>query len=143
MTPENSFLVPCEEAFVKNADGPFQRGSIWGEPDIDIAAALIRPVAENPSEALAKGEFGRKTVMDQLRPQPLRQTIRSCFVPPRRCSTPEDFAAISPVHARSQSVCRRFCDHGVTIHLDRDPELGEVSHLESVPMTCTQLRRNY
>jgi glycosyltransferase involved in cell wall biosynthesis len=83
MTPANSFLVPCEESFVKNADGPFQRGSIWGEPDIDIAAALMRQVAEKPSMALAKGEFGRKTVMDKLSAAAVAETIRSCFVATR------------------------------------------------------------
>jgi len=31
---ENSFLVPCKEVFVKTPDGPFQPGSVWGEPDI-------------------------------------------------------------------------------------------------------------
>ncbi len=83
MTPENSFLVPCEEAFVKNADGPFQRGSIWGEPDIDIAAALIRSVAENPSEALAKGERGRRTVLARLSAATVAETIRSSFAATR------------------------------------------------------------
>jgi glycosyltransferase involved in cell wall biosynthesis len=80
MTPENSFLVPCEEAFVKNADGPFQRGSIWGEPDIDIAATLMRHVAEEPSEAAAIGECGRKTVISKLSVAAATEAIRSCFV---------------------------------------------------------------
>jgi glycosyltransferase involved in cell wall biosynthesis len=83
MTPANSFLVPCEETFVKSADGPFQRGSIWGEPDIDIAATLIRQIAENPSEALAVGECGRKTVIGRLSAAAVAETIRSCFVTTR------------------------------------------------------------
>jgi glycosyltransferase involved in cell wall biosynthesis len=80
MTPANSFLVPCEEAFVKNADGPFQRGSIWGEPDIDIAAALMRQVVEKPSTALATGERGRITVLGQLSAVAAAEAIKSYFV---------------------------------------------------------------
>ena len=40
MTVENSFLVPCTEEFVRTGEGPFQRGSVWGEPDVDVAAKL-------------------------------------------------------------------------------------------------------
>ena len=80
MTPANSFLVPCKEAFVKDADGPFQRGSIWGDPDIDIAATLMRQLVENPSKALAIGECGRKTVIRELSATAVAETIKSCFV---------------------------------------------------------------
>ncbi len=76
MTPENSFLVPCEEAFVKSADGPFQRGSIWGEPDIDVAATLMRQVADNPLASLEIGECGRKTVMAKLSAAAVAESIR-------------------------------------------------------------------
>jgi glycosyltransferase involved in cell wall biosynthesis len=93
MTAANSFLVPCEEAFVKNADGPFQRGSIWGEPDIDVAAALMRQVAEKPSMALAKGELGRKTVVDKLSAAAVAETIRTCFVATRAMRDTQKTAA--------------------------------------------------
>jgi glycosyltransferase involved in cell wall biosynthesis len=85
MTPANSFLVPCKEAFVKDADGPFQRGSIWGDPDIDIAAALMRQLVENPSKALAIGECGRKTVIGKLSAAAVAETIKSCFGVTSRC----------------------------------------------------------
>ena len=55
----------------------------WGEPDIDIAATLIRQIAENPSEALAVGECGRKTVIGRLSAAAVAETIRSCFVTTR------------------------------------------------------------
>ena len=54
MTPDNSFLVPCEETFVKSPDGPFQRGSTWGEPDIDAPAELMRQVVERPPRMLGR-----------------------------------------------------------------------------------------
>jgi glycosyltransferase involved in cell wall biosynthesis len=80
MTAENSFLVPCKEAFVKNAEGPFQRGSVWGEPDIDAATALLRQVVERPSDARAVAERGRKTVVGKLSATAVAETLKSCFV---------------------------------------------------------------
>jgi glycosyltransferase involved in cell wall biosynthesis len=66
MTKANSFLVPCKETFVKSADGPFQRGSVWGEPDVDAAAALLRAVVDRPGHALTVGERGKETVRNTL-----------------------------------------------------------------------------
>ena len=80
MTPDNSFLVPCEETFVKTPDGPFQRGSTWGEPDIDAAAELLRQVVEHPSEARAAGELGRMTVTEKLSAAAVAETLKPCFV---------------------------------------------------------------
>jgi glycosyltransferase involved in cell wall biosynthesis len=79
MTAENSYLVPCTETFVQNPDGPFQRGSVWGEPDIDAAAAILRRVAENPADALAVGERGRMTVRSKLSAEAVAEIIRPYF----------------------------------------------------------------
>ena len=76
MTPENSFLVPCKEAFVKSADGPFQRGSVWGEPDVDAAAEFMRLVAEAPSQAIDIGGCGRKSVIAQLSAAAVAERVR-------------------------------------------------------------------
>ena len=81
MTSESSFLVPCCEAFVKAADGPFQRGSVWGEPDINVAADLMRAVAERPAEAVEIGKRGRAVVRDKLNAKVVAETIRPCFEP--------------------------------------------------------------
>ncbi len=79
MTHRNSLLVPCTETFVKSADGPFQRGSIWGDPDIDAAADMIRQVAERPAEALAIGELGRETVETTLSVAAVSRRLMPCF----------------------------------------------------------------
>ena len=80
MTHESSFLVSCTETFVKDADGPFQRGSVWGEPDIDCAADLLRRAVERPADFRAVGELGRSAVMAKLSADAAAQTIRSYFV---------------------------------------------------------------
>ncbi len=82
MTHDNSYLVPCIETFVKTPDGPFQRGSIWGEPDIDVAAALLRHVAEHPADAAAIGERGHATVRGKLTPEAVAEAIRPFFAAP-------------------------------------------------------------
>jgi len=79
MTAENSYLVPCTETFVRNPDGPFQRGSLWGEPDIDAAAAMMRRVADHPAEALAVGERGRIAVRSRLSAEAVAEIIRPYF----------------------------------------------------------------
>jgi glycosyltransferase involved in cell wall biosynthesis len=79
MTTDNSYLVPCTETLVRNPDGPFQRGSFWGEPDTDAAAQMLRAVADNPAHARAVGERGRLAVRSQLSAQAVAETIRSSF----------------------------------------------------------------
>jgi glycosyltransferase involved in cell wall biosynthesis len=79
MTRENSFLVPCTETFVRDADGPFQRGSVWGEPDIDTAADLLRRALERPADFLTVGERGRSAVITKLSADAVAQTIRPYF----------------------------------------------------------------
>ena len=79
MTAENSFLVPCEEAFVKTAEGPFQLGSVWGEPDIDIAATLMRQAVENRSTFREVGKRGRKAVLQRLSAAAVAKTMEPFF----------------------------------------------------------------
>ena len=77
MTSDNSFLVPCQEAFVKTPDGPFQLGSIWGEPDLGAAASHMRSVVEMPEEARAVGRRGRKTVIELLSAHAIAEKVRT------------------------------------------------------------------
>jgi glycosyltransferase involved in cell wall biosynthesis len=79
MTAANSLLVPCEEVFVKNPEGPFQHGSVWGEPNVDAAAAFMREVVERPDEAVARGERGRHSVREKLSAATVAETLRSSF----------------------------------------------------------------
>ncbi len=55
MSADNSFLVRCGEREVEIPDGPFQRGSVWGDPDVDDAGRLMRQVFENRRTAAAIG----------------------------------------------------------------------------------------
>ena len=76
MTPEDSYLVPCTEVLVQNADGPFQRGSIWGQPDIAVAIDMMRTVVENRDAARLVGERAASAVRRKLLPEVVAEGLR-------------------------------------------------------------------
>jgi glycosyltransferase involved in cell wall biosynthesis len=66
MNRDNSFLVDYREAAVTVADGPYQRGSLWAEPDVQHAAALMRMVYDRPDLARDTGARARESVRRTL-----------------------------------------------------------------------------
>jgi glycosyltransferase involved in cell wall biosynthesis len=87
MTHENSLLVPCTERLVDVADGPFQRGSVWGDPDIDAAAELMRRVVSDRAEAQRIGEQGRLSVLGKLTTASVAERLRGCLLRAGRAQT--------------------------------------------------------
>ncbi|MBV9783952.1 MAG: glycosyltransferase [Acidisphaera sp.] len=81
MTDRDSFLVPCNEAFVREPDGPFQRGSVWGEPAIDAAIEIMRNVVADREEALRVGQLGSQAVTAKLSAQTVSEVLRPFLVP--------------------------------------------------------------
>lgn len=59
MTPQTSFLVSYHLGTVPHGCEPYPAGSIWAEPNLDMAAKHMRSVFENPSEARKIGEAAR------------------------------------------------------------------------------------
>ncbi len=57
-------------------EGPFHRGSVWAEPDVDHAAELMRRVFEHRDEAAAHGARGRVTVETLLSPRAVGERVR-------------------------------------------------------------------
>lgn len=66
MNRENSFLVDWTERSVEVPDGPFQRGSVWAEPSVEHAAALMREVYERGAEGRQIGARGARDVRSLL-----------------------------------------------------------------------------
>lgn len=66
MNGSNSYLVRYEEREVEKADGPFQRGSIWAEPDIEHAAHLMRTVYQQQEAARDVGARAQRDVRSTL-----------------------------------------------------------------------------
>lgn len=68
MTADNSFplaysLVPLERDY-----GPYMRGAVWADPDLDDAARLMRLVHDQPEAARACGERARIQVAAERHP---------------------------------------------------------------------------
>jgi glycosyltransferase involved in cell wall biosynthesis len=66
MDRDTAYLVDAREVEVEVPDGPFQRGSVWAEPDLDHAASLMRQVYENREAARELGARGAAYVREML-----------------------------------------------------------------------------
>ncbi len=55
MTDENSFLVPWTPTTIPAGAAPYPAGSIWADPDLDAAAAVLRLVVDDPDLAAERG----------------------------------------------------------------------------------------
>jgi glycosyltransferase involved in cell wall biosynthesis len=76
MSDANSLLVPCVEDFVKEPDGPFQRGSVWGEPNAEAACEYMRQLFSDRDFARDMGLQGRRAVLRQLTPQAVSKRLQ-------------------------------------------------------------------
>jgi glycosyltransferase involved in cell wall biosynthesis len=57
MTPETSYLVPYAYGSVPAGCDPYPRGARWAEPDLSVAAQLMRELYEHPEKG---AEVGRR-----------------------------------------------------------------------------------
>ncbi len=55
MTAANSYPVGYQLVELKENYGPYQKGQVWAEPDLEQAATQMRRVVENPAEAARLG----------------------------------------------------------------------------------------
>jgi 2-polyprenyl-3-methyl-5-hydroxy-6-metoxy-1,4-benzoquinol methylase/glycosyltransferase involved in cell wall biosynthesis len=66
MTATNSFLVKYKLVNLKRDYGPYQKGCIWADPDMDHAAELMRFVYENRKTARAVGRQARRDILQRF-----------------------------------------------------------------------------
>ncbi len=59
MNDANSYLVPWQYTELLRDDRPYPTGARWAEPDLNVAAEIMRYVFEHQDEARAKGETAR------------------------------------------------------------------------------------
>lgn len=69
MKANNSFLVNYKLIPIEQDHGPYKRGFVWADPDLDHAAELMRFVYENREQAQEVGRRGRQDVLAALRPE--------------------------------------------------------------------------
>jgi glycosyltransferase involved in cell wall biosynthesis len=68
MTADNSFLLPYRLTTLERDYGPYMRGAVWADPDLDEAARLMRVVVEHPQEGRARGEAARRQIARERHP---------------------------------------------------------------------------
>ena len=62
MTAENSFLVPCEMTAVGDGNDPYPSDAEWAEPNIAVAASLMREVFDDQEAARERGLVGQQSI---------------------------------------------------------------------------------
>jgi glycosyltransferase involved in cell wall biosynthesis len=77
MNVGNSFLVKYDLVTTPEDYGPYPKGSVWAEPDIDHAASLMQYVFHHYQEAEQVGARAAREIKSLLSPQTVGNTIRS------------------------------------------------------------------
>jgi glycosyltransferase involved in cell wall biosynthesis len=75
MNVNNSFLVKYRLSEIKEDIGPYKAGSVWAEPDIEHAAALMRQVYEDRGLGLSIGRRASLDVQSEFSPQEVGKRI--------------------------------------------------------------------
>jgi len=69
MTEDNSFLVRHRLVELERDFGPYKKGNVWAEPDIDQAARLMRLVHDDRDLAKRVGEKAASDIRRNLSPE--------------------------------------------------------------------------
>ncbi len=76
MTPDNSYLLDYSLVTLTRDYGPYFRGAVWADPDVEHAARLIRDVVHNRSEAALRGARARADVERDWNPVATGRAVR-------------------------------------------------------------------
>jgi glycosyltransferase involved in cell wall biosynthesis len=77
MTAANSLAVRHRLIEIDRDHGPYKRGMVWADPDLDHAAELMRWVQANRERARALGERARADIRAQLAPATVGAQVRA------------------------------------------------------------------
>jgi len=76
MNMNNSLLVRYDLVELERDYSPYEKGSVWAEPDVEHAAKLMRWVYDHPHEARDTGKRASMYVRQSLDPLLASQEIR-------------------------------------------------------------------
>lgn len=76
MTPENSYPVKYKLIEIDRDHGPYKKGSVWADPELDHATELMRHVYENREEARAIGCKAREDILRLLHPRVVGDSMK-------------------------------------------------------------------
>lgn len=77
MTAENSYPIDYRLIALTRDHGPYMRGAVWADPNLDQMAAAIRQVVERPDEAHARGAQARADVERDWSPAATARAVRA------------------------------------------------------------------
>jgi glycosyltransferase involved in cell wall biosynthesis len=77
MTPSNSCLVDYRPVVLDRDIGPYERGQVWAEPDLDCAAELMKQLATDAERSRQVGAAGQQTIRTQLSPERIGDLYRA------------------------------------------------------------------
>ena len=77
MTSENSFPLDYTLVSLTRDYGPYMRGAVWAEPDVDKAADLIRHVVQARDDAERRGARARRMVEEVYSPAATGAAMRT------------------------------------------------------------------
>jgi len=69
MDEDSSYLVPYDLVEVPESWWAHAPGATWAEPDLDVAARLMRQAWEHPDEARALGRQGQSELLERFSPR--------------------------------------------------------------------------
>ena len=72
----NSWLVDCQECRVQQPEGPFRRGTVWADPDVEQAAELCRSIYEDRDGAARRALVAKREVSEGLSAAALAVRVR-------------------------------------------------------------------
>lgn len=61
---ENGFPVPARLIELERNVGPYSKGEIWADPDVDVAASCMRRLVEDPEAGRRVGECARQSIAE-------------------------------------------------------------------------------
>lgn len=84
MTEENSYLVPYELTEIGPDADPYPADKEWAEPDLGVAAALMREVYKQPEEAAARGQRAAADIRRNHSPEAASEAVKARIEEGRR-----------------------------------------------------------
>ena len=76
MTADNSYLLGYRLTTLTQDYGPYMRGAVWADPDLDEAARLMRHIVENAEDARSKAIRGKQDVQRERDPGTTGEIVR-------------------------------------------------------------------
>ncbi|MBU2099449.1 MAG: glycosyltransferase, partial [Gammaproteobacteria bacterium] len=87
MRPDNSIGINYQLVTLEDNFGPYNKGQVWAEPDIEQAAQAMANIAHNKELARSLGKNALKTIMDEFSPKAVGTMMRKRLAAIRQTRT--------------------------------------------------------